>query len=157
MSLWIISWWVSYPLSLRKNSDVSIRHLCKFVLICREPGGENRDTKIYVSEGGEDRGETIVHYRIKNLSTDNSSQTLTQEIWNLDSGHSTVMNINRYRIESYWQSSGDHQELGLVLFLQMILTILRRDLNNLHFDFRFLSSVTPPKFRLVPRLHTYSQ
>ncbi len=38
---------------------------------------------------------TIVYCRIKKLSTDNSSETLTQGLWNLESGQSTVMNINR--------------------------------------------------------------
>ncbi len=39
---------------------------------------------------------TIVYWRIKKLSTDNSSKTLTQALPNLKSGQSTVMNINRY-------------------------------------------------------------
>ena len=39
---------------------------------------------------------TIVYCRIKKLSTDNSSETLTQALSNLESGQSTVMNINRY-------------------------------------------------------------
>ena len=39
---------------------------------------------------------TIVDWRIKKLSTDKSSETLTQALSNLESGQSTVMNINRY-------------------------------------------------------------
>ncbi len=41
---------------------------------------------------------TIVSGHIKKLSVDNSSETLTQGLGlrNLESGQSTVMNINRY-------------------------------------------------------------
>jgi hypothetical protein len=49
-------------------------------------------------------GLTIVYGRIKKLSTDNGSETLTQGLRNLGPGHSIVININRYgstyRIES---------------------------------------------------------
>jgi hypothetical protein len=38
----------------------------------------------------------IVYCRIKKLSTDNSSETLSQSPVNLDSGQTVVMNINRY-------------------------------------------------------------
>ena len=42
------------------------------------------------------RGLKIVYCRIKKLSTDNSSETLTQALSNLESVQSRVMNINRY-------------------------------------------------------------
>jgi hypothetical protein len=57
----------------------------------------------------------IVHdCRINKLSTDmvqdNSYETLTQGLWNLHSGHSTVMNVSRYgntyTMESQSESSG---------------------------------------------------
>ena len=34
--------------SLRKNSDVSIRHLCKFVLICRERASKRASNSNYL-------------------------------------------------------------------------------------------------------------
>ena len=39
---------------------------------------------------------TIVYCHINKLSTDNSSETLTQGLLNLEFVHSTVMKINRY-------------------------------------------------------------
>ena len=39
---------------------------------------------------------TIVYCRIKKLTTDNSSETLTKGLWNLDPGNSTVMNNHGY-------------------------------------------------------------
>ena len=47
----------------------------------------------------------IVCCRIKKLSTDNSSETLTHGLWNLDSGHLTVMNITDTVSPAEWNLS----------------------------------------------------
>ena len=60
---------------------------------------------------------TIVYWRIKKLSTDNSSETLTQGFWNLDSGHSNwVMNISRYGSTHKMESSSLIHKVHFDLF-----------------------------------------